>query len=316
MTLFWTQEKEKNPKNFKLAGFRNDLSLFGSLYIANQWRDGDPVVFFSHENQLYPPSLPDHGKIYQGQKSELLHCLNITDQIDPPGHFDAKILDQAVTVHSITPQKFMTFKDYAEQGFITVISKELHSITRIDIVWDTCYKNSIKGITQEMRSKGARVKVSANVKLSKKWNIFLRDSDNKAKLFSFLSDVVSQTECPDGKEIYITNGQSVIAKVEGSPMGICTQEEADTRLVVHLIHSLNHGARKISVRTVDTDIIVILIGQFNNLQQMFPDIDLWVTFVAGNNLRHFSINTICDKLGKDKSYSLPVFHVYSGCDTT
>ena len=154
------------------------------------------------------------------------------------------------------------------------------------------------------------------MKLPKKWNIFLRDSDNKTELFSFLSNAVSEAECPTGKKIYITNGQSVIAKGGGSPMGICTQEEADTRLVVHLIHCLNNGARKISVHTIDTDIVVILIGQFYNLKKIFPDIVLWVTFGSGKNLRYYNINDICDKLGEHKSYSLPAFHAYSGCDTT
>ena len=41
----------------------------------------------------------------------------------------------------------------------------------------------------------------------------------------------------------------------------CTHEEANTR-VVHIMHCLTNGYRRIEVRTVDTDIpvVVILIG--------------------------------------------------------
>ena len=42
----------------------------------------------------------------------------------------------------------------------------------------------------------------------------------------------------------------------------CDHEEADTRIALHLYDAINHGARNILVRTVDTDVIVILIRLF------------------------------------------------------
>ena len=45
-----------------------------------------------------------------------------------------------------------------------------------------------------------------------------------------------------------------------SMMECCNHEEADTRIVVHLQHALKHGAKTDLVRTVDTDVIVILAG--------------------------------------------------------
>ena len=54
LTLFKTRKQKKDSaKVEQLAEHRNDVSLFGRLYIANQLRDGDSEVFFSHENQLY-----------------------------------------------------------------------------------------------------------------------------------------------------------------------------------------------------------------------------------------------------------------------
>ena len=63
---------------------RNDSSLFGRLYIANQQHEGDPGKFFSHENQTTPPSLSDFGKIRLGQKSLLLSCFDSSDHPTPP----------------------------------------------------------------------------------------------------------------------------------------------------------------------------------------------------------------------------------------
>ena len=36
---------KKTPKKYQLQMLKNDVSLFGRLYIANQLRDGDPVFF-------------------------------------------------------------------------------------------------------------------------------------------------------------------------------------------------------------------------------------------------------------------------------
>lgn len=41
-------------------------------------------------------------------------------------------------------------------------------------------------------------------------------------------------------------------------MSHCDHEEADTRIAIHIKDSLEKGARAILVRTVDTDVIVII----------------------------------------------------------
>ena len=39
--------------------------------------------FFKHENQHYPPSLSEHGKLRFAKKSDLLHILAQESQQDP-----------------------------------------------------------------------------------------------------------------------------------------------------------------------------------------------------------------------------------------
>ena len=82
------------------------------------------------------------------------------------------------------------------------------------------------------------------------------------------------------------------------------------------MHCITNGYRRIEVRTVDTDIVVILIGKFFDMQLHYPEIELWVAFGVGKHFRYIHVNAICIKLGKDISRSLPVFHAFSGCDTT
>ena len=56
------------------------------------------------------------------------------------------------------------------------------------------------------------------------------------------------------------------------------REEADTRIVVHLQHALKQGAKMVLVQTVDTDVIVILAGLFNDLVVLQPLTEIWVAF--------------------------------------
>ena len=76
---------------------------------------------------------------------------------------------------------------------------------------------------------------------------------------------------------------------------------------------MKNGARNILVRTVDSDVIVILVGLFSNFH---PDTSVWVAFGTGKFFRYYNINTIFQALGPEKSKALLFFHAFTGCDTT
>ena len=96
----------------------------------------------------------------------------------------------------------------------------------------------------------------------------------------------------------------------------CGHEEADTRLIVHVIDALKYEHRSIEICTVDTDVVVIVIGLFHKLHRMYEDMDIWIKFGVGKNLTHFSINALCISLQERKSSAMPIFHAFTGCDTT
>ena len=70
------------------------------------------------------------------------------------------------------------------------------------------------------------------------------------------------------------------------------------------------------VCTVDTDVVVIIIGKFHHLQSLCPNVSIWITFGEGKNFSYYCINTFYEHLGGEKSLALPVFHSFTGCDTT
>ena len=301
LPLFSTpRQKKDSAKAKQLAQLKNDVSLFGQLYIANQLRNEDPYVFFSHENQLYPPSLSDNGKLRFGKKSDLLKCLKASPE-DNVRNFDCKIFDGAMLAHVLPREGISTFQQYAGKVFIPFLKHELQPVNRVDIVWDRYLESSIKGATREKRGAGLRRKVNPQTKIPAKWNHFLRDLSNKVGLFSLLTDAAAKQKFKEEKELYITSDQSVIS-IGGSsePMPICTHKEADTRIIVHLFHSVRRANKKILIRTVHADIPVILLGEFDKVSEIYPDLDLWIALGVGKDFTFYSINTIYNEIGAKK----------------
>ena len=95
----------------------------------------------------------------------------------------------------------------------------------------------------------------------------------------------------------------------------CVKEEADSRIVIHVIHAIESGYLSISIRTVDSDVLVILVGHFSTFLSINPTIKLWVAFGTVKDFRIFYINQFFSDLGEEFSKALPVIHTFSGCDT-
>lgn len=70
-------------------------------------------------------------------------------------------------------------------------------------------------------------------------------------------------------------GVSVISIGLDRPMPECNHEEADARIVVHVLHAiLADQAKSVVVRTVDADVIVFLVGKFHYLGAIQPEFGL------------------------------------------
>ena len=103
----------------EIASLKSDCKLFSHSYIASKFRDGDLEDFFAHENQPWPLSLSDHGKLrLPTKKSDLLSLLDIdpTPQ-EPPSYFHAKIVDGPAIVHILPCKLISTFKKITAKVF-------------------------------------------------------------------------------------------------------------------------------------------------------------------------------------------------------
>ena len=80
---------------------------------------------------------------------------------------------------------------------------------------------------------------------------------------------------------------------------VTTRKQTCTRILVHVKDALAKGTRNVLVRTMDTDVVVILVVQFHTLSLTWPGTSFWVAFGMGKHFQLFSINSICD-LGEQK----------------
>ncbi len=224
---------------------------------------------------------------------------------------DAIILDGAVIVNMLRPGTACTFSEYASQIFLPYITTQLQHVQRVDVVWDEYVQGSLKADTRSVRGKGSRRRVESSNALPRNGQEFLRNDDNKAELFSFLSLQTVRLETES--QIIATHHKDVLCTQPRNTTGLapCTQEEADTRIFLHVSDATNHGYRKLMIRTVDSDVLVLAIAA---VQQLTID-ELWVAFGTGKSFRYLPAHEMATALGPAKSAALPFLHAFTGCDT-
>ena len=64
-------------------------------------------------------------------------------------------------------------------------------------------------------------------------------------------------------------------------MAALEKEKLDTRLLLHAADAVQKGYRKLCLRTLDTDVVVLAIAMFH---QINPD-ELWLAFGTASNFR-------------------------------
>ncbi|KAG7174276.1 hypothetical protein Hamer_G003200 [Homarus americanus] len=159
------------------------------------------------------------------------------------------------------------------------------------------------------RGKGIRRRVTASGPLPSNWQNFFRNSDNKEELFCFLSEQVMQLVVKENKQLVVTDKKQVLTvppRKDTADLAPCNHEEADTRMMVHAADALECGHRRILIRSVDADVVILAVAPANERSEVLDE--LWLTFGTEGI-------DIAKALGPEKSRALPMFHAITGCDT-
>ena len=304
------------PTGKKLKAQAMNTSLFSHLVIVFGKRDVPLLKVFSYEFHWFAPAISNFGELYlPSKKSDLAkiivsECHQLPADLDP---FDSYIYDGGRLHYWRKAKPGQTFGQYAEEviAFIDIFFK-IYKFTSQHIVFDVYRANSLKAATREKRGKGTRRVVQASNKCPNNWQDFLRDSENKTSLNKFLAEALTAHSYERGKQVFVTHEENVLSN-SSTTMSDCNHEEADTRMLVHVEHSLVSGAQTIGINSQDTDVLIIVLGFFHQLQARYNFNDIVIDFGLTNR---YSVSTIAEKLGTTVCQALPFFHALTGCDTT
>ena len=289
--------KISKPKQ-KIMSLNAERKLYANLYVACQSREGDLDNFFSHENHAFPVAISEYGKLRKAtSKSDFLECLESLIEVTHEAPVvSMKIIDGAAFVNMNRPMTSSTFGTYCQNELVPKLIFHGKSTQRMDLVFDIYKENSLKSQTRENRGEGIRISVRSSTPIYKDFTKFMRNDNNKSELFKLVSETaVSIPETV--ANIVATVEDKVISNTDMDKSSIepCNHEEADTRLLLHVLDGAKSGIKKISIVTVDTDVVVIALRHFLSF-----DIDeLWVEFGVGKFRRFFPIHKYADMMGNN-----------------
>jgi len=83
-------------------------------------------------------------------------------------------------------------------------------------------------------------------------------------------------------------------------------------MMLHATHAAHAGHSKITIRTVDTDVVVLAVALAYTLEE---DDEVWVSFGMGKAFHFLAAHEMMRALGPEKAQALPMFHALTGCDT-
>lgn len=251
LPLFGTHTRKPGKIQQSVKALKADCNLFARLYVACQNRDGNLNEFFRHENQSQPPSLSHEGHIRLGTKSDIVGVLEslLESTFERNLNVDAVVYDGAALVNILQPKTCKTFFQYATEIFCPFILKQVTEMkcTRVDVVWDSYHKDSLKAYTQTIRGEGTRRQVKGPYPIPRNWSDFLRNSSNKEELFQFLADACVEVLGRHVATVSTKGADIVCSSGAATNLRHCSHEEADTRLLLHVADIVRNGRARVVV---------------------------------------------------------------------
>ena len=163
------------------------------------------------------------------------------------------------------------------------MEQQLGDLKELDFVFDTYKRDSIKEQTREGRGIGVRILVREETPIAKKFQVFLKNSDNKTELFKILA--INITKIPENiVEIMATHLEEFLSNNLDADLPALqpyNHEEADTRLLLHTLDGSKRGFKRLLIVTVETDVVVLILCHFFNLDLQ----ELWIEIGTGKNRR-------------------------------
>ena len=188
---------------------------------------------------------------------------------------------------------------------------------RIDLDFDRYFERSLKEGTRMGRGEGPGYLFEGDLtelpfKMAEN---FLSNSENKDKLNEYLAKKLLELHQSDQMLVATYKNTSLVSQTSCSeldqhvPVRPCAAEEADQRLVRHTLNLIHNGYKNILVRTIDTDVLTLLISHISQLE-LGDDVNVHAYLI--NSDKYYDIKTIIRALGPDICRALLFFYALSG----
>ena len=310
----------------KELALKSDRDTFARCLIVGNVRNIsiDEMLTYTLGPQSASLAYPD-GSLMKTNKAVLMETM-ITE-VTPSPHVDIPagstwIWDAMALIQSMKRQP--TFEKFADAVLQVLLKNARKTNSKfVHFVPDQYWENSIKDAERNRRGADKLVEINIykpDLDTPPQWSKYLSSGKNKEKLLNFLYMIwckVDKSVLGDitivvghGNEchkIYVNDQNSV--EVLPIPELYSTQEEADTRLLLHSAH-VDTTTENIVISSPDTDVFVLSLASCMDI-----DAKLYFHSCKGGKSRTIALRQIFQHFGKEVCAALIGCHCISGCDT-
>ena len=302
----------------KEAILKADHKLFGHMVLIATSRKLDMSSVLAHPLGPLPWSLGNcDGTLKKTSKATLARQLeknaSLAEVIPQPS---ACIIDGMSLVQKAHGEN-KTFGELSEALLVSALRAGSGS-HRIDVVFDVYKDVSIKNAERVNRGSDSGLLFSnivAGHKV-KQWRRLLSSTKSKTNLIKFLAEDWQKQALRsklNDKVMYVTCEKKCIKLTNDTSSEVhslfTTQEEADTRKLLHAKHASEESG-SIIIASEDTDVLIICLSVARN----FP-CHLYIKKGSQNRERIVDVQKIAAAVGHDVCSALPGMHSLTGCDT-
>ena len=297
-----------------------DRALFAQMIIIAETRQLKMKEVLSHPLGPLPWALASaDGSLKKTSKSSLAKELQkdvpAAEIIPQPS---ACIIDGMALVQRLKGDQ-KTFSEVAD----SLISMALHegaNSNRIDVVFDVYLENSIKNAEREKRGSDQTGNEFRNIRPEHKllqWRTFLSNPTNKKHFIAFIAEQWQKDRYVaklSGKTLFVTTEDQCYQVSQGSVITRedlrSTQEEADTRILLHAADAARSGYKTILISSEDTDVFVLCLTF-----KSFIPASLYMKCGTQTRTRYIDISMAVQLHGPEVCKCLIGLHAYTGCDS-
>ncbi len=236
------------------------------------------------------------------------------------------VVDVMGHTHRVTSMRYKTFGQYVS-AYLTQLAKLCPNADSIHMVFDTYIEGSVKGSERARRNTTPAVEISTiqtdtlfPVNLDSFWGA----NSNKQKLQMLIRNTILSDPSQLSSANLVLSGEGttdesrVPCQDENGEVIDELQndiEEADGRIIPHILYAVKEGSKRVVVLSNDTDVLVLDLHYTEKMKRKGMT-ELWQRGGVGNTTRYIPVHVLAEKLGRDICKVLPALHILTGCDST